>query len=405
MAFKIFILWSFVLLGRPQDLFVALQALRPALVIAAMSAGSTFLGPKGQQFSSVFRLPVTRKYVLFYLIMILGIPFAFHRGVAFNTVILAYLVNVLFFIIFVMEVDSLRKLKTVLFVIALCTLFYGAFGLMNGAFMGGRYAIYGGMFDPNDIAYVLISLFPLSFFFILHREGSLKKALALASILTALMVILYTGSRGGMLGLIAVIAFFLFTKMHGITKSHKVVFTVAMIILFMSISSKIDMDRYFTLTDVGSDYNVTDEFGRFQIWKRGFDLLLSNPLTGVGADCSAMAIGYAREALGITAKWQELHNSYIQVAVETGLIGFILFMALIMQSFKTFSRLKNIKATTPEAIEFKTISGLMLVAFIGQLVTAFFITQAYSLFFTTFFAFSAVMRNLSVKLDDRQRSI
>jgi len=302
MAFKIFILWAFVLLGRPQDLFVALQAMRPALVIAAMSAGSTFLGPKGQHFSFVFRLPETRKYVLFYLIMILEIPFAFHRGVAFNFVALTYLVNVLFFVILVMEVDSIRKLKTVLFVISLCTLFYGAFGLMNGAFIGGRYAIYGGMFDPNDIAYVLISLFPLSFFFVLHREGSLKKVFAVASILTALMVILYTGSRGGILGLLAVVAVFLFTKTHGITKAHKVISIIAMIILLLSISSRIDIDRYLTIADTASDYNVTDEFGRFQIWKRGFDLFLSNPLTGVGAECSGMAIGYAREALGIVPR-------------------------------------------------------------------------------------------------------
>jgi hypothetical protein len=87
MAFKIFILWSFVLLGRPQDLFLALQPLRPALMFAALSAGSTFFGPRGNQLTSVLRMSEARKYILFYLIMMLGIPFAYHRGVAFNFVI------------------------------------------------------------------------------------------------------------------------------------------------------------------------------------------------------------------------------------------------------------------------------------------------------------------------------
>jgi putative inorganic carbon (hco3(-)) transporter len=260
------------------------------------------------------------------------------------------------------------------------------------------------MFDPNDIAYVLISISPLSFYFILHREGALKRVFAIISIITSLIVILYTGSRGGMVGLLAVMAFFLFTRTHGIKIFHKIVFVLAMIMLFFSISDRIDVDRYLTLTNVGSDYNVSDEFGRLQIWKRGFDLLLSNPLTGVGVECSGMAIGYAREALGIVPRWQELHNSYIQVAVETGFPGFILFISLIFQSVKSFSKFNKIQATSNEMVEFKTISGLMLVAFIGQLVTAFFITQAYSLFFTTFFAFSAVMRNISVKLDDQQQS-
>jgi O-antigen ligase len=336
--------------------------------------------------------------------MILGIPFAYHRGVAFNFVVLAYLVNVLFFLVFVSEVDSLKKLKTVLFVISLCTVFYGVFGLMSGAFSGGRFEIYGGMFDPNDIAYVLISLFPLSFYFIFHREGTLKKTLAIISIITALIVVLYSGSRGGMVGLIIVMAFFLLTKTQRIKSSHKIVFVIAMIILFFSIRDKIDVDRYLTLTNVESDYNVTDEFGRVQIWKRAFELMLSNPITGVGAQCSAMAIGYLREDLGLIPKWQVVHNSFLQVGLETGFPGLILFMALIMQSLKSFSKFKKLKATSVETHEFKTISGLMQVAFIGQLVTAVFVSQGYSLFFTAFFAFSAVLRNISGKLGDQQVS-
>jgi O-antigen ligase len=397
-------MWTFVLLGRPQDLMIALQPLRPALVLAVLSAGSTFFGPKGRMLSFVFQIPETKKYLLFYLITILGIPFAYHRHEAFNFIFLTYLVNVLFFLVFVTKVDSLRKLKTVLFVISLCMVFYGVFGLMSGAFSGGRFEIYGGMFDPNDIAYVLISLFPLSMYFIFHREGTLKKNIAIVSIITSLMVILYSGSRGGMVGLIAVIAFFLLTKTQRIKSSHKIVFVIAMIMLFFSIRDKIDVDRYLTLTNVSSDYNVTDEFGRVQIWKRAFDLLLSNPITGVGVNCSAMAIGNAREDLGLIPKWQVVHNAFLQVAVETGFPGFILFMALIMQSFKNFSKFKKFEATSTEMLEFKTISGLMQVAFIGQLVTAVFVSQGYSLFFTTFFAFSAVLRNISGKLGNQQVS-
>jgi len=401
MAFKIFLLWTFILLGRPQDLIGALQAVRPALVMAALSAATAFTGPEGKNLSAVFRLPETKKYIIFYLIMIIGIPFAYHRGVAFNFVILTYLVNVLFFIIFVLEVDSFKKLKTVLFLICLCTLFYGFFGLMTGSFLYGRFVIYGGMFDPNDIAYVLISLFPLSFYFVMHREGKMKKGFAIGSIITALIVVLYTGSRGGMVGLLAVIAYFMLTKTYGIKGSHKIIFIAAMLVLLFAVRDKIDIERYLTLTDVGSDYNVTDEFGRFAIWGRAFDLLLANPLTGVGAECSGMAIGYAREALGIVAKWQEVHNTYIQVAVETGVPGFLVFFLLIIQSLRSFSRFKKIKATSKDMVEFKTISGLLLVAFIGQLVTAFFITQAYSLFFTTFFALSAVMKNIYRRMGDQ----
>lgn len=396
-------MWVFVLLGRPQDLIIALQAMRPALVLAALSAGSTFLGPRGKLLSSVFQIPETRKYILFYAIMLLGIPFAYHRGVAFNFVVLGYVVNVIFFLIFVMEVDSLKKLKTVLFVISLCAFFYGAFGLTSGAFSGGRFAISGGAFDSNDIAYVLISLFPMCFYFIFHHEGNLKRIIAIISVATSLLVVLYSGSRGGIIGLLALIVFFLFTKSDHIRKSHKIILVTFMIIISFLYRDKIDIDRYLSLTDISNDYNVTDEFGRFHIWKRAFDLFLSNPITGVGVDCSSMAIGIMREALGLIPRWQVIHNSYLQVASETGAIAFIIFLALITRSYKTFWQTKRFSGASSESAEIRTIAGLIYIAFIGQLITAFFLSQGYSMIFTLFFALSVTLRQItsSVKTGEK----
>lgn len=403
MSYKLLLLWAFVLLGRPQDLIIALQALRPALVLAALSAGSTFLGPKGNRLSSVFQIPETRKYFLFYLIMILGIPFAYHRQVAFNSLFLGYLVNMLFFLTFVVEVDSLKKLKIVLFVISLCTFFYGLFGIMNGAFSGGRFSIYGGMFDPNDVAYVLISLLPLSLYFIFHYEGPLKRIIGFISVATSLLVILYSGSRGGIIGLLAFVVFFLFAKSDHIRRSHKIILVSSLIIISLLNRDKIDIDRYLSITDVSSDYNMTDEFGRVQLWKRAIDLLLSNPLTGVGVDCSPMAIGIRREALGLIPRWQVIHNSYLQIASETGVIAFIIFLALIIRSCKTFRQTKGFSGASNESAEIRTIAGLIYIAFIGQLITAFFLSQGYSMVFTLFFALSATLRQItsSVKTGEK----
>ena len=394
MTFNIFLLWSFVLLGRPQDLILAMQPLRPALILTVLSVGSSYFGMKRRQLSAVFQIPETRKYILFFIIMILGIPLAVHRRMAFNYIFLTYFVNILFFLIFIVEVDSIKKLKTVFLVITLCSFFYSVFGIMKGTFYGGRFSIYGGMFDPNDIAYVLVSLFPLCFYFILHREGTLKKILAVISIIASLLVILYSGSRGGLLGLIAVVLFLLLKKSDKIRISHKIIFVMAMILIFFAIRDKINIDRFLTLTSMESDYNVSAETGREQIWKRAFDLTLTNPVTGVGVDCFAMAIGNLRESLGLAPVWQQEHNSYIQVAVETGLIGFIVFIALIMRCFKVFSSLKRLKTTSKEIAEIKSMAGLIQLGFVGHCVAAFFLTQAYSMFFTLFFALSAVLERL-----------
>jgi len=400
MAFKIFVLWSFVVLGRPQDLLIALQPLRPALLFTLLSMGSSFFGTNGTAWQSAFRIPETKKYLLFFLIMIVGIPFAYHRRVAFEAIFLGYLPNILFFLVFVLEVDSLKKLKVVLFVICLCTFFYGFFGLLEGGFTQGRFETYGEIFDPNDIAYVLISLLPFSFYFVFCREGAPKKILAVVGVVSALVVILYSGSRGGMLGLIALVGFFLLTRIDHIRRSHKSILVMAGFILLLFIGAKINVDRYLTLTSIESDYNISDEFGRGQLWKRALGLIVSNPLTGVGVECSPMAIGYAREALGIIPKWQVLHNSYLQVATETGVVGFVVFVSLIGRSLRIFWETKSFTGSSKESSEIRMIAGLAYLGFIGHLITALFLSQGYSMFFTLFFALSVTLRQLTRKTSE-----
>ena len=76
----IFFLWTFVLIGRPQDIFQSLQVLRPALVLGMLTLILIVLGPTRGAVAEAFQSPEGRKYVLLYLIMIVGIPFAYEKG-------------------------------------------------------------------------------------------------------------------------------------------------------------------------------------------------------------------------------------------------------------------------------------------------------------------------------------
>ncbi len=401
MSFKFFSLWAFVLLGRPQDLLPVLQPIRPAVLFAIITLVFVFFKTGEMQLSSIFKLSETKRYMFFYLVMIAGIPFAYHRKVAFDFIFLTYLMNILFFLIFLLEVNSIKRLKTIILIITISTFLYSAFGLTKGSFSSGRFFIYGAMFDPNDIAYVLLSLFPLCFFYIVHKEGILKKVLAIITIGASIILILLTGSRAGIIGLITLFLLLLFTKLEKIRWSYKIVFLLALFTIFLLYEDRINVERYMTLTEIESDYNIDDEFGRVQIWKRAYQLILENPLTGVGANCFSMALGYLRQELFLIPVWQAAHNSYIQIITETGLIGFMLFLSLIISSIKNFLHVKNLKVTTKEGTELKTIGGLLYLGFIVHLITAFFLSQGYSIFFTLFFAFSAVLNKLSLNTGER----
>src|SRR5882762_262510 len=200
MSFRLFLVCSFVLLGRPQDILTFLQPLRPALVLTVLAVGAMVFGGRRQELSAALSRSESKRYLLFYIIMILGIPFAYHKRIAFQGVFESYLVNVLFFILLVSQITSLQRLKSLVWVICLSALMYSVFEgiLQNGG--EKRFAVVGNVFDPNDTAYVLLALFPLCLYFVRFDNGLLKRLVAVTAIFGAIATILQTGSRGGILG-------------------------------------------------------------------------------------------------------------------------------------------------------------------------------------------------------------
>lgn len=391
-SFAVFLLYTFILLGRPQDFFPVLAPLRLALVLTILCLAMTYTRSGSMKF---LKSGESKKYFFFYFLMIAGIPFAIHKRMALDYIFLLYLSNVLFFYFCLAHIGSFKKLKTTVFVITLSVLLYSAFSLTMGAFSSGRFS-FGTMYDPNDLAYFLVSLFPLNLFFVFQNGSPAKKIVGTAAAAASVAVILFSGSRGGFIGFAAVIIMLLFSKNAHLRSLYKLVVIGGVFLIALLYSEKINTERYLTLKNISEDYNMIDDFGRKRIWEKGLGFVLSNPLTGVGVDCFGKAIGDSRAARGEIPRWQAAHNSYLQVAAETGLVGFAVFVSLIIYSYKNFQKQKkNTARIAAGQYELNDIAGLLQAGFTGSLVAAFFLSQAYSILFTLFFALSAVIRKLS----------
>jgi len=406
MSFRLFLLCSFVLLARPQDILTFLQPWRPALVLTVLATGAMVLGGRLKEILAVLSLAESKRYLLLFLIMIVGIPFAYYKRAAFEGVFLSYVPNVLFFILLVHQVTSLQRLKSFVWVICLSTLMYSVVGgaLQSKDFYDGRFQAVGNMFDPNDTAYVLLALFPLCIYFVRFDEGVLKKLVAVVAACSAFVIILLTGSRGGILGLGSVLLILLLTNASGIRRSRKLLLVVMLASAFLLMRDRIDVERYLTLIDVSSDYNVSRVGGRVELWERAIDLVLDNPITGVGVNCFEVAVARSRElAADSYTRWQVVHNSYLQVVSEVGLIGGGLFLLIVLRSFLTFLRVSRIGAQSqsPETKEISALAGLMLLGFAGLLVSGFFLSQGYSTFFTLYFALAAAIGRIQAAIGFR----
>jgi len=393
--FLLFCLYTFILIARPQDFIPLLAPLRLALVFTVLISFVTLM-QKRENNSNIFRQRESKLYFLLFGIMCAGMPFSIYRKASFDFVILGYVVNMVFFTLCLLHVNTPEKFKRFVAVLMFSGLFFSIFGLFHGRFEEGvgRFSTGGDVFDPNDVAYIGISLFPFSMSVLLGSYRIPKKVIALSGLLSCVLLTLYTGSRGGFVGLMILVLLFLFLPIPRVKKSYKVL----VIILFIAVAiiniAKINMERYKTLEDLSQDYNLTDEFGRKQIWKRGLQIFFENPITGVGVQGFNEAIGRMREREDLPSqRWQTAHNSYLQIMVETGIFGITVFIFLIGKCVKTFNQFRKRREASVEK-DFSTISGILLIGFIAGLFTAFLLSQAYSMIFTLYFAISATLNNI-----------
>lgn len=393
MSFRLYLIFTFILFARPQDFFAVLIPLRLAFVMTILMAVVTACTGKVNFVQGIFKFTQVKKYILIYIIMIVGIPFSMHRGQSFNFVFMQYSMKIIFFMLSLLYLDSIKKLEKFLFVICFSCFFYACFSLINSGSLSGRFA-YGTMYDPNDLAAFLIALFPINFYFLTTGRFFARKLFAVTSIGISVAVILMTGSRGGLLGLVVVLLLLFVTRLGQLKRSTKIVLFATLVAVLAVNYDKINIERYQTIFNIEDDYNVSGEEGRLSIWGKGLELSVRHPLTGVGADCFAMALGYYREKLGEKPIWQTAHNSYILFLAEIGVAGFFLYMSLVFSSLKIFLRYSREYTLPDKFLPLSNMSKSFVLSFAGYLICAFFLSHAYSGIFTLFFALSVVLQNL-----------
>lgn len=251
------------------------------------------------------------------------------------------------------------------------------------------------MYDVNDIAMVLVTSLPIAFYLMKQQQG-VRKIILLLYLALALITIIKTGSRGGVLGLAGMV---LYMVMQSKSKIKTLIITALAMLAIFTFSPEESKERFATMIKPQTEYD--QNYGdRKQIWKRGVQIVLGSPLLGAGLGNYGIADGNVKEI----GQWKTAHNSYLQIAVELGVIGFILF---VMLTVGTFFKIRNarlalddMQSPSPLAWIVKGIE-LFMVSFI---ITAFFLSQAYNpqLYFIIAMVIAA-QKMLAVNLADLHR--
>ena len=204
--------------------------------------------------------------------------------------------------------------------------------------------------DPNDLAATFVAGLALTLSRVIQSEkwGRLCYALIAALMVWAIFM---TSSRGGLLGLLAVVGGFFFVYQ----KNKSVAFVLAGFVgVILLVATPGRMTNF--------DSQESSANSRFVFWDNGIKQLISHPLVGVGYNQFADVNG------GFVA-----HNSFVQCFAETGLLGYFFWLGCIYFCFRRFRP----GAAGAERGVSRDLLGARL-ALAGYLTACFWITRTYS---------------------------
>lgn len=195
--------------------------------------------------------------------------------------------------------------------------------------------------NPNEDAYALAILVPIAGVLLMRAKWWLRIPL-LGVIATYLLAIFLTYSRGGLVGLVAVLGLFGWKQKSFILK----------VLMIAGISGGIIvMSLFWHRKDDFKDVSQDTTFNqRMATIRAGMAMFRDNPLLGVGPGCSIVAypLYVPKDAHCGCQDQLVIHNAFIQMLSETGALGFIPFVVLLGAALVHAWKLQRVEQYSPE---------------------------------------------------------
>ena len=243
-------------------------------------------------------------------------------------------------------VDSKKKLRYLLMVIALSIGYYGFKGGIFSILTGGQYRIWGpqGSFieDNNAIGLALNMSLPLLYYLAQGESNKYLKRFLQLTFFLSILSVMFTYSRGAFLGLVVV-----FTMMFLSMKFRNKVAIVLLLVFMFPIAINNVPDKWMNRMDTLNEYQEDGSaMGRIQAWTTAWEVAKARPFTGGGFqiidDLPLMQL-YNPDA---NSSGLGVHSVYFEVLSENGFITFIIFMALLFSAIGSTRKVRRICKNT-----------------------------------------------------------
>lgn len=189
--------------------------------------------------------------------------------------------------------------------------------------------------DPNSLAMTLALALPMAWYLGMNYRNPILRWVCRVFIAVGLVAIGLTASRGGMVA--ATVALMIVPLTMTKLSPGRLIAAVVMLALSGALAAAYIPEKIVQrLATTSTEVEDLSLGGRFKLWQAGVKALTEKPLIGYGA-------GFWRAAV---APWlgpnpQVAHNSFLSVAVETGVIGLLLYLGMFLATFLALMRLPS----------------------------------------------------------------
>jgi probable O-glycosylation ligase (exosortase A-associated) len=387
-------IWTFIHIGRPQDIFTFLIPFHIGDITAAVTILSYYF--TAQHRPQIRLYPEVRLFILFLGLAALSAPFGyFPRKSLYFLIDFGGKVGIYLWLIAKL-ITTEERIQGVL-----KTLMFSGVAMATSAILragtGGR--IGGGAYDPNDLALVLVTTLPIAIMEGLSTPSIRWKIVCIGGAILNLIGIIATQSRGGFLGLVGLGGFMTIVKLPGISKKKIILIISVLAVIFGTYLGTEYKERIQTIFEETTS-DITAGSGRIGVWRRALQIAREHPFLGVGPSAFGTAYGHYLETdrfSGALSKdvvggaWKTAHNSFLLVLTEMGLPGLLIFLSINARSLRNF---QSIKAHSQNHSVFDIISvqaTALQIALVGFLVCAFFLSQSYNPLIYLFLFLSGAM--------------
>jgi len=361
---------------RFHDLTPSLSSLRIAAICTVGSWLFLVLQPRLPVLRRAVRLPYVALFLAFSIWGGVTVYFALSPEVAWEQWFSGHLKTVTMVLFVISCFTSFRLVRMAI----LAQVLGGAvlaFFYIKGGFSQWHFPV--PMYDRNDTALVLNVALPMALFCVFTARTSVTKLAYTAVVLAIATSVMMSQSRGGFLT-IAVTTAFTVVSVKKIKLRYRLLPLVLMVLGLLALPADVQ-NRLETIVNPTEDYNFTSDTGRIEIWKRGVKYTNEHRMFGLGWMNFPVAEATISERARLgRGSLVSVHNSFLQVAAETGIPGFLLWFSMIVASVVRLVRLRMRFSKIPAAgpvRDFVLCADFLLVSILGFCVGGQFLTMAY----------------------------